>query len=831
MKPSQGVTRFVMKSLSSIRFAPFALAGSVGITMINAPLDAMAQGARVEDVVVSGGGASQGEKSRRFMQVQKTPRAIVVVDPKTATRERVEQLQDFAQKVPNYRPNVGNPRTSTPAIRGVGRGAGTGDGAESDTGFVVDGVFYKHVLFQWADFVDIDSFEVGLGPQGFAFGKNTTVGNIVIRTQLPSFERKVTFDTAFANRNRTIEKINATGPIIDDKLAYRVAAYYDRGDGFVKDPVNNASYLDNHRWGIRGQLLYVDGDITDRLIFNLNKSNEYNNNSTAPFGNSFLIYANGTLPATRYEDNLRRRLGRFPLSYDLSTQYSTRQGTLDQRMYTASNELNWNIGENTLTSISAWGEARLHPRNQNGLQLLDITSTAYDVTVDQFSQEVRLASPKEQPLEWIVGLYSFYEKIWSYDHTDYGADAARWYGTPTSDPGTLAFSAQRRDGKSRTFQVAGFSQATYHVDDQLALTLGLRDGYEIKEGSSFGWLNNWNTNYSFASIYNLNKAAGQQGFYDTGGISKGLHSFTGVFNPQYKYNDNILVYGLVGRGEKAGQVNTDAFPIWDGVNFKGFYPTITKPEVSWDYEIGAKTNWLDQSLFVNVNLYWNDLYNFGVNLVDPSIRNSSGDPLNTTFLGNAPHVRLRGVEFDGRWNAVERLWFTWSGAYTEARWINFDNAPPPQDWQWPAPNPLPPGFIRRPSTLSLSGQRWNNLPKWAFNVGFNYEYPLGNAFADLGEWANHGVTTFVYGNANWTDKTQLTNPLSILQYWQRAYTLLNFGGGLKTDDDRYTLQLWVKNALDERPYQSWSPGNATNPATVGLYRWPRQFGGSFRVTF
>jgi iron complex outermembrane receptor protein len=819
--------RFRRKLLSSVTFAPLALLGGIVVSALCAERDARAQDAQVADVIVSGGG--NGETSRPVMQAQKKPRAIVVVPRKTAIRERLERLEDFAQKVPNYRPNIGNPRTSTPAIRGVGVGAGTGDGAESDTGFVVDNVFYKHILFQWNDFIDIDSFEVALGPQGFAFGKNTTVGDIVIRTQLPSFERKVTFDTAFANYNRVIEKINATGPIIDDKLAYRVSAYYDKGDGFVQNPSTGATMLDNNRWGAKGQLLYVGDEITDRFIFNFGKSNEYNNNNTGDFANSFLIYANGTLPARRYEDNLRLRLGRFPLSYDPYTQYTTRQGTLDQRMYTASNELNWNIGENTLTSISAWGEAHLHPRNQNGRQLLDITSGAYDVTVDQFSQEVRLASPKEQPLEWVFGLYSFYEKIWSYRHDDYGVDAAKWYVSPAADPSLLAFAQQRRDGKSRTFQVAGFGQATYHFDEKLALTLGLRDGYELKQGSTFGWVNTWNTNFPFVDIYNgIRTGAGNSGFYDTGGQSQGLNSFTGVFNPQYQYDENIMVYGLVGRGEKAGQVNTDARPIWDGVNFKGFFPTITRPEVSWDYEIGAKTNWFDGSLFVNVNLYWNDLYNFQTNLTDPNIRNSLGTPLNTTFLGNAPHVRLRGVEFDGRWNPAERLWLTWSGAYTEARWIDFADAPPPEDWQWPAANANP---WRRPPTLSLSNTRWNNLPKWSFNVGFNYEHPLGAALADLGEWANHGVTAFVYGNANWTDKTQLTNPRSIIQYWQRAYTLLNFGAGLKTEDERYSMQLYVKNLLDERPYQTWAPGNATTAATVGLWRFPRQIGGSFRVTF
>ena len=105
------------------------------------------------------------------------------------------------------------------------------------------------------------------------------------------------------------------------------------------------------------------------------------------------------------------------------------------------------------------------------------------------------------------------------------------------------------------------------------------------------------------------------------------------------------------RGEKSGAVNTSALPISDSKgNFKDWQPVITKPEVSWDYELGAKTNWLDGKLILNGNLYWNDIYNFQSILVNTSYRRRDRRSDRKTYLGNIGHVRFRGVEFDGRWS-------------------------------------------------------------------------------------------------------------------------------------------------------------------------------------
>jgi iron complex outermembrane receptor protein len=194
---------FRNRLLSSVKIAPIIMLSGLALGAFPL-LPGHAEDAKVEDIIVSGNGAGDPNKLTRQEThvLLSTPRSGGVVNGEKAEKQHLERLSDFTQLVANYSPNIGNPRTSKPAIRsaGAGAGAGTGDGAESDTGFIVDNVFYKHVGFQWADFVDLESFELALGPQGITGGKNTTVGNTIIKTQSPSFERKATVETTSRTR-------------------------------------------------------------------------------------------------------------------------------------------------------------------------------------------------------------------------------------------------------------------------------------------------------------------------------------------------------------------------------------------------------------------------------------------------------------------------------------------------------------------------------------------------------------------------------------------------------------------------------------------------------
>jgi iron complex outermembrane receptor protein len=831
--------------MRSTRLAPVALMGgvalggaAVSVALAQSPPAQGAQPAASSDQNAQPAAASAEVEDvkvtarLREEKAQDVPLPVSVVGAKTAEREHVERLQDFAQKVPNFVPSITNPRTSAMSIRGISGISGGADGSESAVGLIVDNVFFTHVGFQWADYVDLQSFEVARGPQGTLLGKNTTVGAVVIHTQQPSFAPSASVETSFGNRARVIEKLNVTGPLVDDKLAYRATFYLDKSDGVFNDAVTGAGLLNNNRWGARGQLLYTGDNFTDRLIFNRVRSDEYNNYSGVINPNSFPLWANGAVNTT-YAQNLLSRLHWPAIVNSPYEPMLTRLGNLDQRTTSLSNEINAQLGENTLTAVSAWGEFILHPNNSLGNDLTFISGNAYDVKVDQYSQEVRLASPKDQPFEWQTGVYALHEAVSSYDHTDYGFQAARWYlNSFAANPALLNGVSEHNDGKARTFSLAEFGQSTYHFDEQWALTTGLRDTFEIREGSDFGWASGAILPGAFAATQTAYGAT----FFDTGGQKVTHNSLSGLLNPSYRFNENIMAYASAARGEKSGAINTNALPLFNSAGvFQHFQPLITKAETSWDYELGVKTNWLDNKLILNGNFYWNDIYNFQSVLVDASVLDVTGVPLRKTYLGNIGQVRLRGFEFDGRWSPIERLWITFSGALTDARYVDYTNAAPPPDWTWPKSANV--FNIASPLFVNLSGQRItggtagnNPVAPYSFNIGANYEHPLGRAFQSLGTWADRAVSAFGYTNVSWKYKTQLNEPLSIYPVTQPSYAVVNVGFGLKSDDEKYTVEVWAKNLFDTRYVTAQTIGSniAARTITFGdnAFRW---YGGTLRV--
>jgi iron complex outermembrane receptor protein len=808
-----------------------------GMNMEQTPAAPAAQGEvgnnlQVQDVVVN----SSDPGEQKMMEVMmETPRSGDAVTGTQAQEQQFTTLTDFSEKVPGYRPNITSPHYSRMAIRGLGTSSsGTGVGTQSETGFVVDNVPWIQPEWTLGDWTGISSFEIGYGPMGTAGGKNTDVGAIFITTQLPSFVPKAQIETSFGNYNHIIEKVSATGPVLDDRLAYRFDAYFDKAKGWIHDGGTGQDYLNTSREGGRLQLLGVGDGFTDRLIFNFNATDEYaaygeGTSATAVIGDSFLVYANGTKPATTYFQTIAARLGKPILTINPYVPFLGRDGPDPALSTTLSNELNWQLGANTLTSISAFGYAasRMYDfSDSEGLSIGNGTGNM-DTYIIQTSQEFRLSSPKNQKLEWVVGLYSLYEDAWNkMHHWEAGTDTANWLNNPAAVPGL----ANWFDTAARDFQIAAFGQGTYHFDDQASLTLGLRDSYDIRYGSTtYVPIFVPNTPYSYAQQLSALIAMGGGGAGSTGGHSNYHNGLTATINPEFKLNEHVLFYSLIGHGDKTAAVNTSAAPIYSNGVFQRYTPVFTKPTTSWDYEIGAKTNWFDGSVISNINFYWNDLWNFQTSQVQPYIL-PNGDTAFTSFLSNAPHVRLRGVELIERWAPpfIPGLELHATGAYNEGRYVSYPGAPPPTDET----------FKGGPSSVDESNTRFAGIPWWTFNVGVNYEHPVGALFRGLAEklhdndgWGNAPFTAFGYVNVDWFNHTELTDPRAVYQYWQPAYSLVNLGIGLRTDDRNYSLTLWAKNLFDAQPFNAFSVGSATTAAAVSLTtQGPRFFGATLLVT-
>jgi len=783
--------------------------------------------ATVADVIVGhnhGGGA--GEKLKEEVLLR-TPRSGNVITSTTIRDQQIDNLTDVSQYIAGYRPNLAQPRSSRMTIRGVGISSSGGSGYQSDTGYVVDDVYWAHPAFQWGDLIDVSSVELLYGPTGTAGNKNTNVGSLIFHTELPSFEDKTTIGANFGTYNRTRDTVDSTGALIDDWLAYRLAAVINHGDGYYRDGYTGSTYQDISRAGLHFQLLGVGADWSDRFSFTYNGSNEHNDYLSGTVGDSSLVYANFTLPKTSFFQNMWNKL-RWPvLTADPNTPYIARDGRDPSHVVKLTNTFNKEIGENTFKSISAVGYSAMLLNGFSDNQLLELGfgSGGMDTYVLQTSQEFRLSSPKDQPIEWTTGLFTYYEVLEDrMHHWEFGYNSAAWLGYPGALPGLEPWWLT----KAGDFEAAVYGQTTWHATDKATITFGLRDSYEDRyKATKFqtGWF--YGLPITPAQQYFAMAAAGGYFPSDSGGFTHFHNGGIGIFNPQYQLTDNILLYSLIGRGDKPGAVNTSGTDA-TAYNSKtktftmaAFSPPFTKGETSYDYELGAKTNWFDGKLISNVNVYWNDLFNFQ----STETRTIATAPVLVTqqYLGNVPHLRLRGVEFVQQWSPIEQLTFNLNGAYTEARYINYANAPSPTDWT----------FTGAPTTLSLSDTRVTSLPWWQINGGYSYHQPVGKIFAALGGWlGEQSYTVFHYTNAAWYGKSQYTNPWSLIQYWQPAYVMFDAGFGFHTDDRRFQVTFWGKNLFDNRPWTSWSPGSASTPTLVGVSTsGPRLLGVTSTFTF
>lgn len=807
---------------------------------VEAAPDAVAGGTEVAQAAAE---PADGEVAEVFVttrkreeRIQDVPLSVTAISGDLISTQTLTKIQEFAARIPNFNPDTSNPRTSSLSIRGVG-GLGTGgDGSESGVGQIVDNVFYTHVGFGWAPLYDIESLEVARGPQGTLLGKNTTVGAVVLRTKAPSFSPENGVEISPRNYGGLQANAYSTGALIGDTVAYRLSYFSDNDDGIVPNPAyprlednqrDGQRLLDNNRWAARGQLLFkfADGAATSRLIYDHIDSTEYNNYSgvIAPI---LTRYSDGAA-FPLYEDRIRNLYGITDIDYDPRTGEVTNASRLPSSTDGLSNELNWQLGDYTLTSVTAWRKFELYPRNTQGNHGIYNRSSGYDVVAEQFSQELRLASAPSDTFDWQTGLF------WLKDDRDsnyrfiYGRDAASFNlnkDPATVNPDILDGVEHDSFGKAHTRSYAAFGQSTWHLTPVFDLTTGLRLTYEERSGSNRG--------YSFGGAQDLSAADQLQrdtllfnqrsgDFYVQG--SKDDTSVSWLINPSWKVTPDLLVYGSVASGSKSGAINTDARPQYAaglGSEVVDVQDVVIKPERALDYELGFKKSWTQYRANLAVNLYWNDIKDYQGVLVGSFTDPSTGSLVPRQYLGNIDHVRLRGIELESSWSPTRRLTIYANAALTEAEYVDFKEAPPTQGVRVLDPAT---GKYAAATSTDLSGTDIPNVPRWTANVGFDYGTPLG-------EFQQAPVDLFLYVSEAIKGKTDYSTEADLVQFGQDTYALTNLGIGIRRPDRSFSLALWGKNVFDEDYYDRITLNNATAPAQVRIGQ-PRTYGVTLGLKF
>lgn len=789
-------------SSSSLIVLATLSAGSVALPAYAA--DQAIAPAAADDVALDAAGGREIiiTARRRNEKIQDVPVAANSFGDDQLAATRTYNLRDLQALSPSLVVTVTNPRNTSINIRGLGNNVSVyNDGLEPAVGVYMDQVYLARPGQAVFDLSDVERIEVLRGPQGTLFGKNTSAGAVVVTSKAPTFDPEAGGDITYGNYDFRQFHAYASGALIEDKLAARLTVSKTDRDGYVTNRYDNSKTQDYHDFGLRGQLLFTPNE-----NFKLRVIGDYGFQKSQTAGGVLVgvirSYDNGTNFANNYIDRATRLgletvtadPGDRIVNVDGNPRYKMRQGGV-----AAIADLS--LANHTLTSVTSWRRWDWYPHNDGDSTQLDAgTDFHQSNNQQQFSQELRIASEGDRKVDYIAGVYYLWQSIRAEALNAYGEDAAAWFLAPSNDPtvGAAALNGYTVISHSRpvTNSYAAFGQTIWHVTPTLDLTTGLRYTYEKKTG----WFDQTATGASLTGLTVAQQAAantiraryGLDNYYEAS-TSEGRLS--GQATLSWKVTPDALLYATYSRGNKFGGLNL-ANITTTGTN--AIDPVI-KPETIDSYELGLKTSWLGGKLTANLAGFWTDVSDYQTTVVDVERNNLS-------YFTNVAQVRTRGVEADLRANPTDWLTLYTSGTFTDARYVDYADAPCPIE-------------ITGQATCDMSGRRLPGVSKWAFSAG-------GEARTEAGKLLGHDSE--VYAGADYSYRSNYYTTVSLSRYSLiPSYSLLNARIGVCALDGKLDLQLWGRNLFNKDYYQSLSAVNTG--AITGTLGDPRTYGVTLRT--
>ncbi len=779
-----------------------------GVQLAAAEADdaAPASAAAASDVAVDGGEIFVTAR-RREESAQDVPVALSVVDAAALERTGNYTLGQIQQLVPSLQVVNTNPRNTNVTIRGLGANSSLAvDGLEYGVGFYLDGVYYGRPGQSQFDLVDLQQIEVLRGPQGTLFGKNTTAGAVNITSRLPSFSPEFSGEATLGDYGYHQVRASVSGPLIGDTVAVRLSVADTHRDGFLTNLYDNRKANDYDNFIVRGQLLIEPvADLSIRLIGDYAKQTQhYILNLHDGY---FTAFANGAPIGNNIFDRAARLDYELP-DYDAFARLGNANSHFQANMasYGVSGQADWDLGPATLTSITAYRWWDWYPANDADNTSLPINLLAQQENFQrQFSQELRVASNGSNFIDYVAGLYYFWQIVRGYGQIQYGSDFADWNLNPAVVPApTIALTdLALTDFESDSFSdpsvksYAAFGQVDVHFTDALTLTAGLRFTHEDKVGS-FTRFQVADSGLDLSGLSDAELAAvaaiRNNPAYQMNPLAFSAKTkddaLGGLVTLSYQPTRDVLLYATYSRGSKSGGLNVTA---------GGADNPVVDPEKVANYEIGLKTQFLDNALTFNTAAFVTEITDYQTAVSEPI-------PGTTTFfqyIANIPKVRSKGIEADLAYAPTDWLSLTASAAYTDAKYVEYTNSPQ-------APERTNEGAVQ-----DLSGIRLPGVSKFAYTLGADVWQPVDETFE-------------AYAHADWLHRSGFNSSSTNSAYSELpAYGLLNGRIGLRTADGRFDFAFWARNLTNEKYYIS--RGGTAFGLITAVVGDPRTVGATFRM--
>ncbi len=450
-------------------------------------------------------------------------------------RHRIERINRVAELTPNLRfsddQEVG---VSTLVIRGVRQNRGTG---QPPVSFRIDDVSATNNLLTTQELFDVESIDVLRGPQGALYGRNAIGGAVLISTRRPTAGPEYRLRVSAAEGRDITVAGSASGPVFGDDSLYRLSFRVQDREGQLRNAYLDNEFVDfKQSASVRGRILLTP---TERFEVDL-RAHYLDQEGGSGY---FMPASEGFLPLPAPSPPL---LFGNP-TYEIQ---SNRIGESLVRSAEFSAKLDYDLGWATLTSVTSMTDVDSGNDQDLDQTLVEAINIIVIDESETFAQELRLVSPSDRPLRWVVGASYF-------DQDRFRSLATTFLGSPVPP------AAQDLELEN----LALFGHLSYDLTDRVEASVAFRYDEETPADTTQGRSRTFSELQPKASL-------------------------------AYRFNDDLLGYVSVGKGFRAGGFNNVA----PGSSFE---PGFDKESLV-SYEAGVKGTWFDGRVRGGASLFFID---------------------------------------------------------------------------------------------------------------------------------------------------------------------------------------------------------------------------------
>lgn len=752
----------------------------------------------------------------RTQQAQDVPIALQIIGADQIDKLASPNLAEMNGYIPGLSVSAEQPTQPSMSLRGIGTGD-FGIGTDAPVGVYIDGVYAGKTGGAVMNFNDVQRIEVLKGPQGTLFGRNSAAGAISVVTREPGRETELEARLRYGKYSTRNVELLANAPL-SDSTALRVTAVHHGSDGWLKDAASGAALQHGTDSGVRATLRW-DAPARAKVLLSV-EAEKLDHMARPAIG---LVAGVPTVPANpaNYLDPRSA-----PVYNDAIDNGETRDfhgGTLRIEV-----PLGW-ATFNSITGVRRF-DSRNRQDNDGTNRVTHYVDTENSERNRSWQQEFRL-SGNTGIADWVGGLSFYHEKANQTSQVNTNTNtldtifgnvagfpvfsllegAAEMAGIPAGLFGNPWQENMHVAGRYKASAIYG--DVIWHLAPKLNLTTGVR---YTRDDKRFSWHSPARTATALdASIQRLQ----EMGFFDAlvgmgaisememmmalGAMTQNIEFTTPGASDKplekrnkwndtsprmvldYKFNDDMMVYGSVAKGYQSGGFNA--------LQVNATY----EPEKVWNYEVGVKNYYRQYKLLVNASLYH---YKFSNLQSLALVNNGAAIP---TYQVTSSDQEAEGLDFEARWQPLRDLRLNMSAAYIDQTYKTFTTS----------------------DGIKLDGQPVGT-PKWTTALGADF-WVRNVGGGDLNFTLQHAYTGATRCNADALQGACLVTPrFRVGGSTQRT----DFRAGYEAGSRKWAAALFVNNLFDKRyvaGIQNTTTGLLGTPyATVNP---PRQVGVELRV--